>query len=277
MAKKQKDILLDHDYDGIKELDNDLPPWWLYMFYLSIVFSVVYLLYFHVLGWGDLSAVEYEKEMNPNYVAVEKGSTSLIPTYHSPYYNPAGDVTPKIRKLFDSYIGPKVGFDALVKEAMVRGTEDQRESLKKTFPELWAEVSAGGVPAAAAKSAPAKEAAAPTAKDTGKKLKALTDAASLAKGKDIFQKNCVSCHGAQGQGGIGPNLTDDYWLHGAGINNVAHTITVGVPAKGMISWRGVLTDEQILQVASYVLTLHGTNPPNPKEPQGEKVEYPLPE
>ena len=101
--------------------------------------------------------------------------------------------------------------------------------------------------------------------------------ANIEKGKEIFVKNCVSCHGPQGQGIIGPNLTDDYWLHGAGINNVVHTITFGVPAKGMITWRGVLKEKQILQVASYILTLHGTNPPNPKAPQGEKVAYPLAE
>ena len=250
-----------------------MPPWWLYLFYFTIVFSIGYLLYYHVFGWGDLSAVEYEKEMNPNYVAVERSSSSLIPTYHSPYYNPKGDVTPQIRAQFEEYIGPKVDFNALIKEAMVRGTEEERESLKKAFPQLWAELASGGVPAAAAKAESAKK----ETVEIPKNLKPLTDPASLAEGKKIFQKNCVSCHGPQGQGGIGPNLTDDYWIHGAGINNVAHTITVGVPAKGMITWRGILTDKQILQVASYVLTLHGTNPPNPKAPQGEKAEYPLPE
>jgi len=307
MAKKQKDILLDHDYDGIKELDNDLPPWWLYMFYLSIAFGLVYLVYFHVLGLGDSSAVEYEKEMNPNYVAAQAPSKSLISTYHSPYYNPKGDVSPQMRALFDEYIGPKVGFAALmvealkryqngdieklkeefersvgnavdfntlVKEAMVRGNASEQARLKKVFPELWAEVAAGGVPQAQ----PAMAAKAPAVKSAEiKTYKALMDEANLQKGKEIFVKNCVSCHGPQGQGGIGPNLTDDYWLHGAGINNVAHTITVGVPAKGMITWRGILKEKEIEQVASYILTLHGTNPPKPKAPQGEKVEYPLTE
>jgi cytochrome c oxidase cbb3-type subunit 3 len=70
-------------------------------------------------------------------------------------------------------------------------------------------------------------------------------------------------------------MTDDYWIHGAGMSSVAHIIKVGVPAKGMISWRATLKEQQILEVGSYILTLHGTNPANGKKPQGEKAEYPL--
>ncbi len=56
-------LLLDHDYDGIRELDNNLPRWWVWLFYLSIVFAVIYMLYYHVLRIGNLQAAEYEKEM----------------------------------------------------------------------------------------------------------------------------------------------------------------------------------------------------------------------
>ncbi len=98
----------------------------------------------------------------------------------------------------------------------------------------------------------------------------LVDEAGLAKGAKIFSSNCVVCHLAQGQGSIGPNLTDDYWLHGGSFGDIQKTITNGVVEKGMISWKTQLSAVQIHQVASYVTTLHGTNPPNPKAPQGEK-------
>lgn len=103
-------------------------------------------------------------------------------------------------------------------------------------------------------------------------LIALTDDAALAAGKEVWDKNCVVCHLAQGQGVVGPNLTDEYWIHGCDMKAVTTTIFNGVPEKGMISWKTQLNIDQIKQVASYVLTLKGTNPPNPKAPQGEKCE-----
>jgi len=103
-------------------------------------------------------------------------------------------------------------------------------------------------------------------------LVALTDEAALAAGKEVWDKNCVVCHLAQGQGVVGPNLTDEYWIHGCDMKGITTTIFNGVPEKGMISWKTQLNVDQIKQVASYVLTLKGTNPPNPKAPQGEKCE-----
>ncbi|PWB74129.1 hypothetical protein C3F09_04365 [candidate division GN15 bacterium] len=100
---------------------------------------------------------------------------------------------------------------------------------------------------------------------------ALLDRSDLDTGKAVFLKNCATCHGQFAEGKIGPNLTDDYWLHGAGMTNVVKTIKYGYPTKGMLAWRGELRPQQILQVASYVLSLHGSNPPNPKPPQGELV------
>jgi cytochrome c oxidase cbb3-type subunit III len=99
----------------------------------------------------------------------------------------------------------------------------------------------------------------------------LTDVTDIAVGKRIFLQNCVQCHGEYGQGIVGPNLTDDYWLHGGDFSSIVKTIRYGYPAKGMLAWLGVLKPEDIIKAASYVKTLHGTNPPNPKAPQGELV------
>ncbi|MGB5107353.1 MAG: cbb3-type cytochrome c oxidase N-terminal domain-containing protein [Candidatus Zixiibacteriota bacterium] len=219
---EHKDELLDHNYDGIHELDNDLPPWWLYMFYITIVWGVLYFAWYHVFGFGYLSADEYQKEINPKYTKEMNPNydpSSALTPYKSPMYKPGGDDTPYLL----AHAGPKVAF---VEER----PEDEPEHL------------------------------------------ALTDPAEVASGAAIFKQRCVQCHGAFGEGGIGPNLTDQYWLHGAGMNNVVKTVKFGVPAKGMIAWRGFITQEEILKVASYVLTLQGTNPPNPKAPQGNKVE-----
>jgi cytochrome c oxidase cbb3-type subunit 3 len=100
-------------------------------------------------------------------------------------------------------------------------------------------------------------------------LAALTDAEALKAGKEKYDRNCVSCHGAAGQGIIGPNLTDANWVHGGGVRNVYLTIKNGVPAKGMIAWKLVFTPKEMQQIASYVLSLKGTNPPGGKPPEGE--------
>lgn len=177
-------ILSGHEYDGIKELDNKLPKWWLWLFYITIIFSVIYGLRYHVLGWGDLQEMEYDKEV---------AEASVI--YQKP-----------------------VETNAI----------------------------------------------------TADNVTVLTDEASLAAGKDIYDKQCAVCHLAEGQGLVGPNMTDEYWIHGCSINDIFNIIIVGVPEKGMISWKEQLTPVQIQQVSSFLLTLVGTNPPNPKEPQGEK-------
>jgi cytochrome c oxidase cbb3-type subunit 3 len=100
------------------------------------------------------------------------------------------------------------------------------------------------------------------------KLEALTDKEALDAGKVVYEKNCAVCHGKLGEGGVGPNMTDNYWLHGGALENIFNIIRIGVPEKGMIAWKAQFKDEQILQVASYILTLKGTNPPNAKAPQG---------
>jgi cytochrome c oxidase cbb3-type subunit III len=189
--EKEKDIMFEHGIDGIRELDNDLPPWWKYGFYLTIVFAVVYLLHYHVFKTGDLQLAEYNNELT-------------------------------------------------------LAANAQQERMLKNADMVTAE-----------------------------SVIALKDADGLAQGKDIFMKNCVACHGPLGQGLVGPNLTDEFWIHGGGIKNVFNTIVVGVPAKGMISWKSQLSPKQIQQVGSFILTLQGTNPPGAKEPQGTKWVEPV--
>jgi cytochrome c oxidase cbb3-type subunit III len=175
-------ILSGHEYDGIKELDNKLPKWWLWLFYITIIFAVVYFTRLHVIKTGDLQDELYKKEVEAaiiQYKAARPASTL-----------DASNVT------------------------------------------------------------------------------LLNDAGALTAGKAIFDKSCIVCHLAQGQGLVGPNLTDDYWIHGCTIGQIFNLITTGVPEKGMISWKDQLTPEQIQQVASFIVSLKGSNPPNPKAPQG---------
>jgi cytochrome c oxidase cbb3-type subunit III len=98
----------------------------------------------------------------------------------------------------------------------------------------------------------------------------LSDAADLAEGKSIFTAVCAACHRADGGGIVGPNLTDEYWLHGGGIKDIFKTIKYGVPEKGMKSWKDDYSPKKIAQLASYIHSIKGSNPPSPKEPQGEK-------
>lgn len=183
--EKEGDLLMDHDYDGIKELDNNLPPWWVYLFYISIIFGVVYVFRYDVFG-ADNQEMELKKEMAQAKIEVEE------------------------------YL--------------------------KTAPDLMDE----------------------------KTVVLLTDAPSLDAGKEIFTTNCAACHRADGGGQIGPNLTDKNWILGGGIKNLFHTITNGGrDGKGMISWKGTLKPKEIQKVASYILSLQGSNPKDPKAPDGE--------
>ena len=185
--EKEKDILMEHDFDGIKELDNRIPPWFNYLFYGTIIFGIIYMLDYHVFKTGKLPAQEYQEEMQQ--AALQRAEL--------------------------------VRSGALVNENNVT---------------------------------------------------LLKDASALSEGKDIFKSNCVPCHGENAQGIIGPNLTDQYWIHGGGIKNIFKTIKYGVPAKGMLTWEGKLNSREIQEVASYVVSLQGTNPPNAKAPQGQKWE-----
>lgn len=111
----------------------------------------------------------------------------------------------------------------------------------------------------------------PAGGDEARLLAAVKNPSEVAKGKAVFASKCASCHGAQGQGSIGPNLTDDHWIHGGKISEVAATIATGVAAKGMPPWAGVLSSDELTTVSAYVKSLRGTNPPAAKAPEGTLV------
>ncbi len=185
-VEREDEVLLDHNYDGIRELDNRLPPWWLGLFYGTIAFGVFYIGYYHIAGKGLSSAEAWEEE-----VTVAKAQV-------------------------DQYLAT------------------QAEVVDENNVTL------------------------------------LTDQADLDAGELTYTSLCATCHLANGAGLVGPNLTDQYWVHGGDIKDVFRVIKYGIPEKGMIAWSSQLRPAQMQQVASYILkSLVGTSPPNPKEPQGE--------
>ena len=181
---KEQDVLLDHDYDGIKELDNALPPWWKYGFYITVVVAVFYMLRLHVWNTGPTPEQEYNREMKVAAAQIEE------------YRMKSNDMVDE-------------------------------------------------------------------------KTVTMADAAGIAEGKKIYQVNCFACHGMNGEGGVGPNLTDDYWIHGGSINDVFKTIKFGVPDKGMQAWEKSYSPSQIKNISSYIKSIMGSRPANAKPPQGE--------
>ena len=187
----EDEILLDHDYDGIKELDNVLPPWWLYGFFITIVISIVY--YFNVFNNPE----KYNQEM----------------------------------------------------EYQIEVTEAQKEveAYKEANPHLFDDSN----------------------------IVASTDPADLAKGKELFtSKTCTACHLADLGGSIGPNLTDNTWILGGDVKSIYNTITKGGrDGKGMIAWESTISREERILLASYIVSMQGTTPANPKAPEGDII-YP---
>ena len=182
--KDQEPLLLEHEADGIRELDNLLPRWWAWLFHLSIAFSIGYMFYYHVFEMGDLQEAAYAKEAERG----EKIKTAALARFEN--------------------------------------------SLAELAP--------------------------------------LQDQGQLAAGQQLFLTYCAPCHRQDGGGLVGPNLTDDYWIHGDTYHDNLKTIIQGVPEKGMLSWRGVLKPEEIQAVASFIYTLRGTNPDNPKAPENQQ-------
>ncbi len=251
---KEQDLLMNHEYDGIREFDNDLPPWWVHLFNVTIVFSLAYLLYYHVFDIGLDSAAEYDQELAAVSGAVldETGAGTQI-GYSSPLAAFPEELVPRIRDQFKYYIGEEVTFEQLIAEAKLKATDEQLALLNS-----------GGINeslAAAALATPAQTDAAIT-----------PDAASGGDGKSVFAQNCVVCHGQRGEGLNGPNMTDKYWIHGGTKDEIIQIINAGVPIKGMVPWKGLISDEQIDAVSDYILSLQGTNPPNAKAPEGDLVE-----
>jgi cytochrome c oxidase cbb3-type subunit 3 len=184
---QEKDLVMEHAYDGIAELDNPTPPWFMGLFYGTIAFSIIYWLIFHTFRTGSIMETEYTQE-----VALAE----------------------KERAAYVKLVAGKINENTVT---------------------------------------------------------LLTDKKGVEAGKTLFNQYCTACHGQNAGGKVGPNLTDEYWLHGGTIKEVFHTVTEGVPEKGMISWKKQLNPLQIQQVSSYVLSLQGTKPAGAKEPQGEKV------
>jgi cytochrome c oxidase cbb3-type subunit 3 len=184
-APHDEDRLLEHNYDGIQEYDNPMPRWWVYLFWATIVFSVLYVLNVPGFGIGKGRIADYDAAMAAGAKAAP----------------PAGSTT----------------------------TPEQLAALVK-------------------------------------------DEQALALGKQTFGQNCAACHALDGGGVIGPNLTDDYWLHGATLAEIRTTVTSGVLEKGMPPWGKVLKPAQLDAVVAYVSTLRGTKPATAKPPQGVLVQ-----
>lgn len=165
-------LLLDHEADGIRELDNKLPRWWVWLFYLTIIFSTIYLVYYHVLAAGHLSAAEYEKEM---------------------------------------------AIGNAIKAVAISKFEASFAALQPS-----------------------------------------TDPAALTRGETAYMLKCAPCHRADGGGLVGPNLTDDYWIHGPNFSDNVKIIWNGVKEKGMLAWKEQgMKPSEVLDVASYIYTLRG--------------------
>jgi cytochrome c oxidase cbb3-type subunit 3 len=183
----EKEIELDHNFDGIKELNNPIPPWFNVLFYGTVIFAFFYLIIYHVIDAAPLQTKEYQNEI----------------------------AAAKLQK--DEYI--KKSGNLIDENNVTR----------------------------------------------------ITDKTKLGDAGKIFAEKCAVCHGANAEGKVGPTLTDAYWLHGGTIKDIFKTIKYGVPAKGMVTWENVLKPNEIQQVASYILSLQGSNPPGAKEPQGEQT------
>lgn len=182
----EKKVLLNHNYDGIRELDHPLPSWWVTTFILTIVFAV-------------------------------------------PYY------------LAHTFFGAQTINEELAED--LKTVEVKQQEFKKTQ-----------------KSFDISE------------YEAYLQTADVDKiGKKVYKRKCQACHGANGEGGVGPNLADNFWLHGDGsAETIYNTIENGVPENGMAAWGSTLGKEKMFAVVKYVMDFKGTNPEGAKAPQGSE-------
>lgn len=188
--EEEKELLMeDHEYDGIQEMDYPVPAWFNILFYSTVVFGVIYLLVYHVFGWGMLQEEEYEHEMA---IAQQQREEYL---------------------------------------ASSENNIDENTVVVDLAPE------------------------------------------TVNAGEALFTANCAACHGNDGGGTIGPNLADDYWIHGGNVGDIFSTIKYGVLDKGMIAWEESLTPSEIAQVSNYIVSLRGSTPASPKAPEGDLFEY----
>lgn len=183
------DKVLDHDFDGIQEYDNDLPRWWLALFWLGIAFGGVYYAYFY-LGSGKFASERLAMEME----SIEK-----------------------IQKQTEKKVASTTSEESLLAFAKI--------------PQ------------------------------------------NVENGNALYQGKCMPCHSADGGGLIGPNLTDDYWIHGGSLMDIRKVILEGVPDKGMIAWKALLTPTEVKELVAFIHSIRGSTTANPKEKQGELYEY----
>lgn len=186
---EEKDMMMEHEFDGIAELDNPTPAWFMVLFYGTIIFGIVYMFSYHVMDWGKLQEEEYANE-------IRQAEADKMAFLQKP-----GSATNKVN------------------ETNVVQSED---------------------------------------------------AVVLQAGAALFKNVCSPCHGEHAEGAVGPNLTDQYWLHGGTIKDIFKTIKYGVPEKGMIAWEKTMNAKQISELASYILSIQGSNPAGAKAPQGKK-------
>lgn len=184
----EKALLLDHDYDGIHELNHPLPMWWVIIFIGTVVFSVPYYIYYNHAGGPTLKE---ELAADMKVIADNKAA----------------------------HMEKQGGFNLEEYKAYI--ASDPKKVAKR--------------------------------------------------GRKTYKRKCKACHGAQGEGGIGPNLTDMFWINGDGsVAAVYKVIDKGVVDKGMAAWGEVLGKEKLMAVVEYVMKFKGTTPSNPKAPQGKE-------
>lgn len=186
MSERKQDVVLDHDYDGIREYDNRLPNWWLFILYATILFSLGYWLWLHTYGIGSLQIAKYDNEM-------------------------------------------REATEMMLAQASAEGLSNESLTLAASLPER------------------------------------------VTEGRRLFETYCVVCHAGSGEGSVGPNLTDAYWIHGAEPMDIHRTITDGVPAKGMAAWGNQLGPSRVEKLAVYVMSIKNTNVSG-KAAEGELVE-----
>ncbi len=183
----EKHLVLDHDYDGIQELNHPLPNWWSGIWAISIFFSIIYFMYYIIMD-----------------------GTSLAEAYKKDYA--------KVSAIIQAEKEKNGNFDLLTYEKFVKEND------------------------------------------------------GVAKGAIVYEENCLSCHAQGGKGDIGPNLTDNYWIHAKGDPSTIYPVVLnGVEDNGMPAWAEMLSKEELMSVVAYIITLQGTNPPEAKEPQGELI------
>jgi len=187
----EDEVISGHKYDGIREYDNPMPGWWVWIFVATFVFSVIYVLGIEVFDFVDT----YEDDLAQSQA--------------------------ELAEIREAYAASGPAFET-----------DPRALMRYA-----------------------------------------SDSEMAAAGVEVYMTNCASCHGNEGQGLIGPNLTDDYWIHGSSNEAIWEILAVGVPEMGMPPWEAVLSPQERAELLAYIRSVDDTDPPGAKEPQGDLDPY----